>query len=366
MKICYVTSNFFGWGLYGGFGKLTRTLAVEMSKRGHDVSVLMLRGEGQKPFEIVDPGIKVCSVVQTIPEKMSGFHFRKLARMVNADVYHCQSMSVYGFHAFSATPHAKHIYTAQDPMTEQELVEVYWRLCGYRDYDPKWRFFTYQVYRRMVKLGCKIALVCSQAKYIRPKVRSMFAVSYLPMFLPNPVAVPHGPIYKADEPEVLFLGRWDVIKRVDRFFAIARQLPDVTFICVGKSHTPALDARLRDTASKIPNLVPLGHVKPDRWLERAWILVNTSVRECLPVSFLEASSYGCAIVSPNNPDDFASNFGVHIQDGSDISLYVDAIQCLIDDDSWKKRGNEGRSYVAKTHELHKVITQHERLYEMVQ
>jgi hypothetical protein len=50
-------------------------------------------------------------------------------------------------------------------------------------------------------------------------------------------------------------------------------------------------------------------------LREGWVLVITSVSECLPVSFLEAESYSCAILGPYDPDGFATRFGYHVVDG---------------------------------------------------
>ena len=95
-------------------------------------------------------------------------------------------------------------------------------------------------------------------------------------------------------------------------------------------------------------------------------MVNCSTSECLPVSYLEASGYEQAIVSPNDPDGFASNFGLFIPPKlrEVPEIYVQAIKRLLKNNLWFTLGKLGRKYVEKTHELNKVIDQHLREYRL--
>jgi hypothetical protein len=65
-------------------------------------------------------------------------------------------------------------------------------------------------------------------------------------------------------------------------------------------------------------------------------LINTSIHEALPVSFLEALSYGVCLVSNRNPDSLTEKFGIWTGDvlgnGFDkVDLYVDAVNSIYDD-----------------------------------
>lgn len=56
----------------------------------------------------------------------------------------------------------------------------------------------------------------------------------------------------------------------------------------------------------------MGHVsgeEKDRLLRECKVLVNTSIHEAIPVSFLEAISYGQKLLSCQNPDDITKNNG---------------------------------------------------------
>ena len=89
--------------------------------------------------------------------------------------------------------------------------------------------------------------------------------------------------------------------------------------------------------------------------------MNTSIHEGLPVSFLEALSYGTVLVSNRNPDNLTSQFGIWVGDvlgnGFDkIDLFVDAVQKLMTDDQKRQKlAVAGRSYIEKTHNVPKFI-----------
>ncbi|UCD46102.1 MAG: glycosyltransferase, partial [Candidatus Bathyarchaeota archaeon] len=120
---------------------------------------------------------------------------------------------------------------------------------------------------------------------------------------------------KVDEPIVCFLGRFDEEKRPEMFFELARRFPDFRFVALGRVHYEARDRMLRQLYGGTRNLDLPSFVtgqEKERVLDSSWIVVNTSVSECLPVSFLEAGAHGCAILSFHDPDGFASNFGYHV------------------------------------------------------
>ena len=86
--------------------------------------------------------------------------------------------------------------------------------------------------------------------------------------------------------------------------------------------------------------------------------MNTAAREGLPVTFLEAASYRCAIVSQVNPDEFASRFGYHAEAGD----FEAGLRTLLDNDSWRACGAAAYDYVRTTHALDVVIDRHLQAY----
>ena len=202
-----------------------------------------------------------------------------------------------------------------------------------------------------------------QAQYTIEKTKKIYNLQYQPLFLPNPVDIPPQP-RKSTSPTVCFLGRLDGEKRPKDFFELAKQFPEVEFFVMGKSHDSRIQFLFEKESSKIGNLELLGFLdgaEKDEVLARSWILVNTSVSECLPVAFLEAAASRCAILSFHDPDGFASRGGYHVSP----SNLVEGLSWLLDDDRWRSKGEAGYCYVCKVHETSKVINQHIELYERV-
>ena len=81
-----------------------------------------------------------------------------------------------------------------------------------------------------------------------------------------------------------------------------------------------------------------------RVFSESWVMINTAAREGLPNVFIEAAAHGCAVVSPHDPDGFASQFGWHCTDYN----FDAAISALLKDDLWRSRGAAGKAYVEKT------------------
>jgi len=144
--------------------------------------------------------------------------------------------------------------------------------------------------------------------------------------LANPVEIDCD--YRLNDPPkenaVIFLGRLEAQKRVWIVCEIAKAMPQYQFYIVGatgKGRNEAANAktlepyRNLDGSSKVKNLHFTGHVDGDdknRRIKTAKLLVNTSIWEGIPVSWLEALSYGTLIVSAFDRDNIAGRFGTFV------------------------------------------------------
>ena len=350
LSVCLVSTEFFGWGRYGGIGRITRDIGAGLVERGTEVTVVVPKGEGQGAVEEAE-GMRVHGF------PLYSYPFtRPIYRQCDADVYHSQEPSWGSIVATKAMPSSRHMVTCQNPKSEGDWDRVN------RFYPLRRRAFNRFFGERLKETVRSMDGVYCQARYIRPKVRELYGLEEEPMFLPNPVEAPEGRQRKAGEPTVCFLGRFDGEKRPELFFELARRFPEVEFIALGAPHDGARDARLRAQFQGMRNMVMPGFVGGPgklKALERSWILVNTSVSECLPVSFLEAAAHSCAILSFVDPDGFASRFGVHVE-GLDLDS---GLRWLLEGDRWRELGERGRAYVSEVHEKEKVIDLHLEAYE---
>lgn len=352
LSVCLVATELFAWGRFGGFGQCTRTLGTALAERGVNVTVVVPRGEGQAAVEELDGMTVYGFPLYEYP--FSG----PLYKRCDADIYHSEGLSWGSEIAVKTLPKRMHIITCQNPKSPED-----WGLVN-RYYPFRRRAYNLLYRRRLVDTMKRADAVYCQARHIIPKVKELYGLTAEPGFLPNPVRLPQRKYQKSAEPSVCFLGRFDGEKRPELFFELAKRFPDVRFTALGSAHDRTRDLRLRSIYGNISNLELPGFttgVDKDRVLGESWILVNTSVSECLPVSFLEAAAHGCAILSFHDPDGFASQFGFHVTDG-DLDR---GLRFLLEGEAWREKGEKGRKYVSKVHELERVVDRHISAYEEV-
>ncbi|HVV74125.1 MAG TPA: glycosyltransferase family 4 protein [Verrucomicrobiae bacterium] len=191
--------------------------------------------------------------------------------------------------------------------------------------------------------------------------------------LPNPVEIDFD--YKYNTPpkenKIIFLGRLEAQKRVWMVCEIAKLMPEFDFYILGatgKGRNEAGNARSLeeyrnpDGTSKIKNLHFTGHVDGEaknNHIKTAKILLNTSIWEGIPVSWLEALSYGTVVVSSFERDDIVSRFGTFVGevmgDGTDpesLQRFVKAISYWMTND--EKRNETAQKGIEFTRARHSV------------
>ena len=358
MKVCLVSNQIAAFDKIGGFGTATRALGRGLVRRGVSVVAVVPRRAGQREVEEVD-GIIVRST-----GRFETFTSGAVFREIGADLYHSQEPTLATWLAQRARPGVPHLVTCRDPRgLAEHLVEWRYSGLGRRLQAPAtWLYeassFVKEAVRRAHRVFCA-------APFLRERVRGLYGVES--EFLPSPVRVEAHAPRKSDRPLVLFVGRWDRRKRVERFFDLARRFPEVRFVAVGRSHDASYDGRLREKGRAISNLEMPGFLslfdtrELESYYEAAWVLVNTSVREGLPYTFLEAAAHGCAVLSGLDPDGFASRFGVVAGEDS----LAEGLRSLLKADCWRQKGALGREYVAETFAEERSLDRHLQAYEEV-
>ncbi|MEM7819946.1 MAG: glycosyltransferase family 4 protein [Candidatus Aenigmatarchaeota archaeon] len=378
IKVCFLVSDIFNWGRYGGYGKLTRDLGRELAKRGVEVSVAVQKFQDQRTIEKLD-GMKIIGYPK-LPFKLQYFsYFMTYKMLVDSDIYHSTGESIYSYLAKKARPNKKHIITFQDPRDDNDWNEIFtvpkttdkkileiWK-DGLETFQLKKKTLFRKIREKMEYKAVKEAdLLFCQAKYLSNKVKNMFNLNYTPDFLPNPVYIPKK-IKKAEKPTTCFLARLDIIKRPWIFFDLAKEFPEIDFIVMGKSHYHQITERIYKKYSNIKNLKFMGWCfgkEKNQILEKSWILINTSIHECLPVSFLEALSYKCAILSCQNPDNLTEKYGIKA-DLYDFDSFREGLIKLLENNLWKRLGEMGYKYVKEVHDVNKVVNKHIKIYKNI-
>lgn len=357
MKVCLTCIELFGDSIYGGFGRSTRFIGAELAKRGIEVSVIVPRRAPDRHDSYELDGIKVH---QFSPHRLDKAAI--LLRRINADVYHSQDTSILTPLARIAVPRAAHILTFRDPMNRSD-----WAIeTAYAGMAPfGWRLYRWFITNPFITWGVRAmdSRYCA-AEFLIPKTRLIYSLAKPPAFLASPVHIP-AEIAKSEKPTVCFMGRWEGRKRVELFFDLAQQNPNIDFVAVGGNRDKARDALLRRQCCAITNLrLPgvLDQFSDPEWsrtLGCSWVLVNTSLREGLPTTFVEAAAHGTAILSHTDPDGFATRFGHYAAEGR----LSKGLAWLLAEGRWKTRGDAGRSFVSAHFATDRAMDSHLQAYE---
>lgn len=357
VKLCFLVSEYFRWGKYGGYGTSTRLLATGLASRGFDVTVLTPR-RGKQPAEEIVDGVRVIAYPAQNLRQLARY-----CRTLAADIYHSHEPSLAAVVARWAMPAAKHVITCRDTrLLHDWLIEM-----GAWIRDGSYRTLMSYPYENNPWVTQTVRLadgVYCPNHFSRELAQRKYGLSGKPGFLPSPIRLPPGGIGKAPTPAICYVGRWDARKRPELFLNLAVEFPGVRFIAMGKGRTEKYDRELRKRYGTLPNVELTGFIDQftsPRFFEllsSAWVLVNTSLREGLPRSFMEAAACGCAILSRVDPDGFASRFGFR----ADHDNFAEGLRILLADNHWRTLGQAAREYVTGTYELDAAVAAHIEVY----
>jgi glycosyltransferase involved in cell wall biosynthesis len=357
--VCLISTEILGWGKAGGYGFVVRMMGVELVKRGYRVTVIIPKPRDVTEEHTILDGMEVRSY-----PRLAFSRGISLFREADADIYHSHEPSLGGWLAMRAMPHRKHIVTNQDP----RLLRDWWIEFRHPTYSPLQVLKTAAYYenpltRRSVRAAHQVMV---PAQYLKQVVARKYGLRDEPIFMPTPIRIPQS-VTKSAIPTVCYLGRLDRRKRPERFLKLAARFPDVQFICVGEAQDKSYDTFLRQQYGGLPNLELTGFIDQFRdsrvsdILARSWVLANTSAREGLPNTYMEAAGHRCAILSAVDPDGFASRFGHHAKDGD----FEAGLRLLLTNDMWRRQAGAGFNYVNEIYEVDKAIGRQVALYDRI-
>jgi len=368
MRVCFISSEAF-IGRRGGFGKLVKAISRELTKRGFDVWVITWRDPGMAEYMEVE-GVKILSYPYTYTSHSAVRHLADysrvipLIRRVNADIYISIDCMIETYIAMKVASRAKHVIWVQDPFDEVDFELL-------SSVDPYYRFRKpeFEATRALYTLAYRRAdLVMTQARYYIPKIAKLYRVDPgKVVYIPNPVE--HIPdevsITKAEDPTVCYLGRMDPQKRYWLFFELARSFPEIRFIAMGVPNElyRNLYEKIAERYRGLKNLEVKGFVSEEeksKTLSKCWISCLPSVREGLPIAFLEALAHKTALLSTVNPDGYVSAFGYYAREIDELAR---GLQHLFKDGLWMRKGELGRNYVVGHHSLNEVVSSLEKHLE---
>ena len=364
MKVGILTEEEFAFGVYGGFGYVARKTANLLRDLGHDVCIIDVSSRYEQTPTLLEERIPVYFLVNKrirlgpLDELNLVKNFLKriqLDAIISISLYACGRWAYYFKRASRKT---RSFIWFQDERTDDDWRKIFGNSLFWLDSRNRYLsfFLLHERYRRFLrKKGIETADgLITQAQLMNYKIEQMYKTRKNIELVPNPIPIPsEKSIKKTEKPTVIFLGRLDPIKRPWLFAEIAKNFPDIEFLILGESHFSGFMNSIMKKYKKIKNLKFLGLTVGDRKkdiLSRAWVLINTSLYESLPVSFLEALSYKMSILSCQNPDNITSNYGFYtgeiLGDGyNEIPKFINGLQYLLSNNRWLAKGEKGYDFV---------------------
>ncbi len=211
------------------------------------------------------------------------------------------------------------------------------------------------------RLKRKIIFV-SNGHFLIPRAQGAYELPDLKAHvLFNPIPLPADTEIKfSEKPSLCFLGRLEPQKRFWMVGELAQRFPEVDFYIGGVTNFPELMYPILKRYEPLKNFKLLGMVdgqKKDELLAQSWGLINTSIHEGLPVSFLETMAAGKCVISCLNPENLVETFGFYTgeilgegMDEASLGLFSRKIKEFLNDKKGRfEKGNLARLYIRQKH-----------------
>ena len=361
IKIALLVDEFFG-GMgtaYGGYGFLARNYIAKYLPN-EEISVDLLLGFSKN---LQHEKIDNIDVFKLPKDKRKA---KKWLQAQGYDAFLSIELTSSSYEILKLNEEKKKlILWIQDPRPwyewrEINTVKLYPETC-YWD-TPVYEYVNFMNWKRKVKF-------ITQGRFLIEKARDLYRLNNdLDIeYLPNPIDSDKQFNVQTFEKKnnIIFLGRIESVKRGWLFCEIAKEMPGYNFFVLGSTfREKGKNSEIINKYKNVENLHFVGHVEGEQkaqYLREAKILVNTSIHEALPISFLEALSFGTLIVSNRNPEQLTQKFGYWVGDvfgdGFDkVNLYVDAIKRILNDENLRQQTAEAAvKYVRDVHDTKKII-----------
>ena len=360
LRVALLIDEFFGGAgtAYGGYGFLARHCIAKYLPCD-DIQIDVLLGLNPRSRRRKAVKTRVDDVdVYRLPGRR---HAARWLRKKDYDLYFSIELTT-SFLKYEPSMDKSLLLWVQDPRPWEEWLEI-----ETVKLFPESCYWNTEVYELVHKLfeEDRVRFV-TQGRFLIEKAKRLYRLhpDTPMMFLPNPVDIDQRFDVRSYEKKdhIIFIGRIESVKRGWLFCEIARRMPEYQFFMLGQSFREKAqnDSIMEQYRHGIDNLHFVGHVEGEEkagYIRDAKILVNTSIHEALPVTFLEALAYGTLLVSCRNPEGLTEQFGVYtgpvLGDGFDkVDLFVNAIKSLMSDEERRKQLSvAGYEYVKRTHNV---------------
>ena len=353
----------------GGVEIVVGELSKRMAKLGNDVVAYNRKSEhiAQKDFEMLNEweGVRI----KWIPTPNSS--------KFNAIVYSLLSTLNAVFKGFDVIH-----FHAEGPASMVVLAKLFRKRCVVTIHGLDWQRSKWGGFAtKYLKFGEKAAAKHADEVIVLSKnVQQYFKDTYgrETVFVPNGISKPE--IKEANiiiekfalekDDYVLFLGRLVPEKKIDLLIDAFKEIKTDKKLVIagGASHTSEYEAQLKESAKNCDNIIFTGFVEGDELDElfsNAYIYCLPSDLEGMPISLLEAMSYGNCCLTSDIPEctEVLGEFGVSFKKSDKEDLKA-VLEKLVSDSALVQKYKDGaQSYILEKYNWDDVCAKTLELYK---
>jgi len=221
------------------------------------------------------------------------------------------------------------------------------------------------------RYGVKNAdLIIAQTEYQRSILKKSFNRDCV--IIPNGHPIPDPPFKKSFPPIVLWIGNIKPLKRLELFLDVVSSLQDTNavFLFVGRFPNKKYQRNLYFRARNIKNVKYLGELslkKTNALVSKASVLVNTSIREGFPNTFIQAWMRETPVVSLSiDPDNVMEKFKIGFCSKTFNQLVKDVRILVENKEKLRIIGKRARQYAIKNHDIKLIGEKYLNIFEKLE
>lgn len=362
IKVGLIIDEFFGGAgtAFGGYGFLARKYIAKYIPN-EDIQVDVLLGKSKWKFFPQKFHVDNVDLYRLPRQKSLAERFLKKQ---NYDVYLSIELTSDFVLKHETNLQKRLILWIQDPRPKSAWDNVIDTMQSIK--DPC--FFNQKIYNKVNEWATQGRVTfISQGYTLNPLAMELYNLPQATpvQYIPNPVDIDYDFEFdvKKKKKQIIFLGRLEAQKRCWLFCEVAKRMPEYEFLVLGQFFRHQEDnKRMLEPYmdGSIKNLHFVGHVDGEikkNLIKESRVLLSTAVWEGIPISWLEALSYGTVLVADLEREDLAKRFGAFVGtidgDGFDgVDKFIAPLKEMLENDElYEQKAVAAIDYVRQTHNI---------------
>lgn len=368
MRMCIIaTDSWLTRKTCGGSEKQISYIAIALSDEGHEVDLYTVDNEitGDINGVHIIPAwdrTKGIRILRFFTHRMPDL--RKKIINNEYDLLYLRGNPIFGVSAISAARSAG-IISVLGLASDHNVSWKYWK-----SYNPGrsigWYLLEAIKYAYYQKGALKKADVIGiQNSFQRTAVTAFGgkAVTIPNIFIPVDMS-DSTPVSKSID--IIWIGRFQFIKGIRNLASLVKRLPKLSFTIIGKS-TGDRERKVLQEILEYKNVQYYEHLANEKVaskLNASKILLNTSIFEGFPNTFLEAWYSKVPVISLNvDPNNLLSTFGLGYCSNGNMNILCNTISSLLKNEEKRNMiGKIARKYVLENHNQKSIVKIFESIY----